>query len=575
MPVQNRDIAELFSRYADLLDINGANRFRIRAYRDAARTISGLAQQIIDMLNSHENLTDLPGIGDDLAGKIKQIVDTGKLSDLEKLEKKMPEGLSELLKITNLGPKRVKVLNEKLAIDSIDKLKKAGEEGSVSQLEGFGEKTEQKILDSIERLEKSGSFKRLKWVAAAEIAQPLVEYLKKSKGIKSIEVAGSFRRRKETVGDLDILVSAGRNSDIMKRFVSYEDVDKISAEGKTKSSVILKSGLQVDLRAVENVSYGAALLYFTGSKSHNVKLRTIAMKKKLKLNEYGIFKGQERIAGKTEAEMYARLGMKYIEPELREDGGEIESAIEGRLPNLVKLEDIRGDLQAHSKASDGRFSIEDMAKAARERGYDFLAITDHSQRVTVAHGLDEIRLGKQLEEIDRLNESLKNFRILKSAEVDILKNGSLDLADDILKELDIVICAIHYDLNLPRSRQTLRVLRAMDNRYFNIFAHPTGRLIPDREPYEIDLEKVMDQAVKNNCFMEVNAQPDRLDLPSNYCKMAKDMGLKIAISTDAHSISDFDLMKYGIAQARRGWLEKNDVINSRNWRDLKKLLKRK
>ena len=572
MPVHNSEIADIFNRYADLLEIQGANRFKVRAYRNAALTLSSLAYQINDLLKQNEDLTELPGIGDDLAAKIRQIVDTGKLDALAQLEREMPGGIGDLMKIAGLGPKRVKILYEKLKIDNIDKLKKAAEKGGLSKLEGFGRKTEQNILESIRRREKSGSLDRIKWVAADEIAGPYVEYLKKSKAIKNMEIAGSYRRRKETVGDLDILVSAAKSSDIMKRFVGYEDVEKILAEGSTKSAVILKSGLQVDLRVIENESYGAALMYFTGSKAHNVKLRTLAIKRKFKLNEYGLFRGDKRIAGKTEEDMYARLGMKYIEPELREDTGEIEASIKGKLPKLIEIGDIRGDLQSHTKASDGKYSLEDMAKGAWKKGYDYLAITDHSKRVTVANGLDEKRLGKLIREIDKLNASLKGFRLLKSVEVDILKDGSLDLPDEILKELDIVICAIHYDLHLSKAQQTNRVLKAMDNRYFNIFAHPTGRRMPEREPYEIDLEKVMKKALENGCFLELNAQPDRLDLPSNYCKMARDMGLKIAISTDAHSVADLDLMKHGIAQARRGWIEKDDVINTRNWNGLKKLI---
>ena len=574
MPAHNSEIAAIFNRYADLLEIQGANRFQVRAYRNAALTISSLAYQLNDMVKDNEDLTELPGIGKDLADKIKQIIETGKLPALIQLEKKMPKGIGDLMMISNLGPKRVKTLYEKLKIDNINKLKKAAAKGNISKLEGFGKKTEQNILESIERKQKSGSLDRIKWVAADEIAQAYVEYLHSAKGIDKIETAGSYRRRRETVGDLDILVSVGRKSDVMKKFVSYEDVDKILAEGTTKSSVLLKSGLQVDLRAIEKKSYGAALLYFTGSKAHNVKLRKIAMRKKYKLNEYGIFKGEKQLVGKTENDMFGKLGMKYIEPELREDTGEIEASMKDKLPKLIELDDIRGDLQSHTTASDGQYSLEDMAKAAQKKGYDYLAITDHSKRVTVANGLDEKRLGKLIDKIDKLNESLKGFRLLKSVEVDILKDGTLDLADDILKKLDIVICAIHYDLHLSKAQQTSRVLKAMDNRYFNIFAHPTGRRIPEREPYEIDLEKVMNRALENSCYLELNAQPDRLDLPYNYCKMAKEMDLKIAISTDAHSVSDLDLMKHGIAQARKGWLEKDDVLNTRNWKDLKKLIKR-
>ncbi len=361
----------------------------------------------------------------------------------------------------------------------------------------------------------------------------------------------------------------------MDRFVNYEDVQKVISKGDTRSSIMLRNNLQVDLRVVPEVSYGAAMLYFTGSKAHNVALRKKAVENDWKMNEYGLFKGKKRIGGKTEKELYEKFGLQYIEPELRENRGEFDAAANNELPDLVKLKDIRGDLQSHTKATDGKYSLEEMATAAKEKGYDYFAITDHSKRVTVANGMDEKRLLKQLEEIDRLNEKIKGFRVLKSVEVDILKDGTLDLADEVLEKLDIVICSIHYNFKLSRQAQTRRVLKAMEHPCFHILAHPTGRMLGKREPYEIDLEKVIDAAKENRCYLEINAQPDRLDLNDVYAGMAKEKGVKLAISTDAHTISDLDLMRFGVGQARRAWLQKEDILNTHSWEELKKMLKRK
>jgi DNA polymerase (family 10) len=358
----------------------------------------------------------------------------------------------------------------------------------------------------------------------------------------------------------------------MKRFLDYEDIAKVVSRGKTRSSVVLRSGLQVDLRVVPAVSYGAALLYFTGSKAHTIPLRKMAMKKKLKLNEYGVFKGKKRVAGKTEKEVYEHVDLPYIEPELRENRGEIEAAQKGKLPKLVKLKDIRGDLHAHTKQTDGHNTIKEMAHAARERGYEYLAITDHTKRVTMAHGLNTQRLKQQMKAIDRVNEELDGIILLKSAEVDILEDGSLDLPDDILRELDITVCSVHYNTNLSKKKQTDRVLKAMDNPFFHILAHPSGRLINERTPYDIEMERVVEAAREKGCFLELNAYPDRLDLSDAYCKMAKDVGVKVVISTDAHTTNHLDYMRFGIGQARRGWLEKKDVVNTRTLTQLKKLL---
>ncbi len=575
MPLHNSDIADKFNRVADLLDIKGENPYRIRAYRNAAQTISGLSRSVAESVENEEDLSELSGIGKDLAGKIEEIVKTGGLEQLRQLEKEVPTGLLQLLSIEDLGPKRVKQLHEEIGVKSIEDLEKAAKEGKIQQMEGFGKKTAEKILEAIERARKEGPKKRFRLDEAEERSLPLLDYLKKTNGVKNAEIAGSYRRRKETVGDIDILLTCKKGTKIMDRFVNYEDVQKVISKGNTRSSVMLRNNLQVDLRVVPEVSYGAAMLYFTGSKAHNVALRKKAVENDWKMNEYGLFEGKKRIGGKTEEDIYEKFGLQYIEPELRENRGELDAAANNELPDLVKLKDIRGDLQSHTKATDGKYSLEEMATAAKEKGYDYFAITDHSKRVTVANGMDEKRLLKQLEEIDRINEKIKGIHILKSVEVDILKDGTLDLADEVLEKLDIVICSIHYNFKLSKQAQTRRVLKAMEHPCFHILAHPTGRMLGKREPYEIDLEKVIDAAKENRCYLEINAQPDRLDLNDVYAGMAKEKGVKLAISTDAHTISDLDLMRFGVGQARRAWLQKEDVLNTHSWKEIKKMLRKK
>jgi DNA polymerase (family X) len=572
MPVLNSDVARIFNQVADLLEIESANPFRIRAYRNASRTVAGLPKRVSDMVEDGESLDDLPGIGKDLAGKIKEIVETGTLSQLEEIEKRTPPDLGELMKIPGLGGKRVRALHKDLGISTTEELKEKAKQGEIRKLAGFGEKTEQKLLQEIE--EAAGQGERVRIFEAEETAEDLLRYFKKVKGIKSITVAGSYRRRKETVGDLDILVSCRKDSKVMEAFVEYDEVKRITAKGSTKSSVVLRSGLQVDLRKVPAVCYGAALHYFTGSKAHNIAIRKIGVKKKLKINEYGVFKGDKRVAGKKEEEVYQRVDLPYIEPELREDNGEIEAARLGTLPKLVTLDDLRGDLHAHTKETDGHNTLEEMAEAAKKRGYEYLAITEHSKRVTMVGGFDAAKLQKQIKAIEKLNGKLKGITILKGIEVDILKDGSLDLPDDILGELDVVVCSVHYDRNMSKKDMTERIMKAMDNHHFNILAHPTGRLINERSPYEVDLEKVLKKAKESGCFLELNAHPDRLDLSDRYCRMAKEAGVKLAVSTDAHSTADLEFLRFGVDQARRGWLEPDDVINTRSLKDLRKLLKR-
>jgi len=564
-------VAKIFNKLADLLEIEEANPFRVRAYRSAARTLASLPRHVSEM--SEKELTGLPGIGKDLAAKIREIVEKGSLSQLQALEEKTPPELNDVMKVAGLGPKRVRTLYKELGIADLNALKGAAESHRIRELEGFGEKLEESILEELQHIRERG--KRIKLVEAEQRANPLVAYLEKTDGVKAVTVAGSFRRRLETVGDLDILATCTKGSPVMDRFVGYEDVDKVVSRGETRSTVLLRSGLQVDLRVLPEASYGAALHYFTGSKAHNIAVRKLGVKKKLKINEYGVFRGGKRIAGKTEGEVYGQIDLPYIEPELREDRGELEAAREGKLPSLVRIEEIRGDLHAHTDRTDGHATLEEMAEAARARGYEYLAVTDHSKKVAMAHGLDAGGLRRQMEEIDRINDRLKDVVLLKGIEVDILKDGSLDLPDDVLKDLDLTVCSIHYNRNLSEKEQSERVIRAMDNPYFSILAHPTGRLINEREPYGIDLEEILEAARERGCFVEINAHPDRLDLSDRYCRLAKEMGVMLAVSTDAHRTADLAYMRYGVDQARRGWLEPDDVINSRSLKELRKLLKRK
>jgi DNA polymerase (family 10) len=572
MPIHNTDIAEIFNKMADLLEIEGANQFRVRAYRNAARTVGSHGKNVAELVKGDKDLSKLPGIGKSMVEKIKEIAETGTLSQLQKLEGRVPPELSGLMSLSGLGPKKVQALHSELGVETLEDLREAAEKKKIRELEGFGKKTEEKILQEVDKADHQE--KRFKLIGVEEQASSLEDYLKEVKGVKKITVAGSYRRRKETVGDLDILVSCKKSSKVMDRFTEYEDVDQVISKGKTRSSVVLRSGLQVDVRVVPQVSYGAALHYFTGSKEHNIAVRKLGQEKNLKINEYGVFKGKKRVAGKTEKEVYEKVNLTYIQPELRENRGEIEASKEKKLPSLVSLEDIRGDLHAHTKETDGRHTLEEMAEAAQERGYEYLAISNHSKKVTMAKGLDTKRLAKEIDSIDRLNSKLKDLVILKSIEVDILKDGSLDLPDDILKELDFTVCSVHYNLNLSQEKQTERIVRAMDNPHFHILGHPSGRLINERAPYDVDMERLMDAAEERGCFMELNAHPDRLDLTDVYSKMAMEKGVKVVISTDAHSVIDLDFMRFGVWQARRGWLEAGDVLNTRSLDEIKEMLRR-
>jgi len=572
MPVLNADIASQLDQVADLLDIEGANPFRVRAYRKAARLVGELPRNVADMLEAGQNLDDLPGIGKDLADKIAVIARGERLPMLDELARELPAGITALLALPGLGPKRVHLLHEKLGIDTIAQLEAAATAGKLHGVPGIGAGIEAKVLHAI--AEGAGQVPRTKLPTAEQVVPPLLHHLGQAKGVRQVEAAGSYRRRRETVGDIDIVVAAEPSQPVMQRFTSYEDVAEIVEQGSTRSTVRLRNGLQVDLRVVPEESFGAALCYFTGSKAHNIALRQIAVDRGWNLNEYGLFKGTRRLPGRSEGEVYQRLGLTTIPPELREDQGEIDAARENRLPRLVTVDDIRGDLHAHTNATDGRASLEDMAQAARAKGYGYIAITHHSRRVTMAHGLDARRLARQIDAIDRLNQSLAGFVVLKSSEVDILEDGSLDLPDQILRRLDLVVAAIHSHFDLPQDKQTERVLRAMDNRYVNIIAHPTGRLINQRPPYAIDMERVMRGAMERGCYIELNAQPDRLDLTDVHCRLGKKLGLKVVISTDAHAPIELDFMRFGVDQARRGWLETGDVLNTRSLGELREMLRR-
>lgn len=578
MPVHNADIAAIFDEIADFLEIDGANPFRVRAYRNGALALEGLGYEIAELVNRGEDLTRIAGIGKDLAAKVTEIVETGQCAALVKLHEKLPPTLKEMLKIPGLGPKRVGTLYRELEIVTVEQLRRAAEEGRIRKLAGFGEKTEQQILANVAAHAESG--KRFLLSTASQYGEALVEYLKKIAGVNKVVLAGSYRRRSETVGDLDILVTVSRAAGeqaagtVMDLFTGYDEVQQVLAKGGTRSTVVLRCGLQVDVRVVESACYGAALHYFTGSKAHNIAIRRLGQERGLKINEYGVFRGGQRIGGETEASVFRSVDLAEIPPELRENRGEIEAAQKGGLPALVELAELKGDLHVHTKASDGHGTLAEMAAAARKRGLQYIAVADHSRRLTVAHGLDADRLLKQIDEVDRLNEGFTDFRLLKAIEVDILEDGSLDLPDAVLGRLDLVVGAVHSKFRLSPVKQTERILRAMDHPHFSILAHPSGRLLFKRPPYEVDMLRIIRHAGKRGCFLELNAHPERLDLSDIHCLVAREEGVLVSINSDAHRPQDFDCLAYGVGQARRGWLEKRDVLNTRNLRELMTLLEK-
>jgi len=555
MPVHNEDIAAIFEEMADLLEIENANPFRVRAYRNAARTVRGLGRELSDMVSTGYDLTSLPGIGKDLSAKIIEILSSGHAKALDKLHKEVPASLEDLLKISGLGPKRVRILFQELHIKTLRQLEKAANRGQLRNLPGFGIKTEQQVLESIAA--QRSTEKRFLYSLAQRYADPLLAYLKAVAGVNEVVVAGSYRRGRETVGDLDILVTARADSPVMQHFIKYDEVGDVISKGKTRATVFLRNGLQVDLRVVEPHSYGAALYYFTGSKAHNIRVRRLAQQRGLKINEYGVFRDDKRIAGETEASVFKSVGLPFIPPELREARGEIEAAQTNSLPDLIGLDDLQGDLHVHTRASDGNASIEDMALAAKEYGLKYIAITDHTRNLGIAHGLDPKRLQQQIEEIDRLNEKLKGITILKGSEVDILEDGRLDLPNSILSQLDLVIGAVHSKFRLSRSKQTIRIIRAMESKHFTMLAHPSGRLLLERAAYDVDMLRIIEAAGERGCYLELNSQPLRLDLNDVYCKLAKEQGVLISINSDSHSPIQFDYLQGGlIRRAVAGWRKK-------------------
>lgn len=559
--MNNEQLASHFRELADLLELAGENPFKIRAYRGAVRTLRTETRAMTDRLaEAEEDLTALPGIGKELAAKIAELVETGRLQALDKARSALPEGLPALLRLEGLGPKKVRRLYDELGIDSLESLEQAINDGKIRQLKGFGEKSEQAIQQAL--MQRPQGPERFLRSQATELLTPLLAALRATPGVVQVEPAGSYRRARDTVGDLDILVASEPGVEVMPVLLGWPGVQEVIAGGETKTSVRMGTGLQVDLRVVPPASFGAALHYFTGSMEHNIRLRRRAQDRSLKVNEYGVFDGDSCVGGATEAEVFAALDLPWMPPEIREDRGEWTAAEAGDLPRLVTVDDIRGDLHAHTTYSDGLHSIREMAEAARERGYAYLAITDHSQRLTVAHGLDAERLRDQGAEIDRVRGEVDGLLLLKGIEVDILEDGSLDLDDDVLGELDLVIASVHSRFKLDVDRQTERILRAMDHPRVTLLGHPTGRLLLSRPPYEVDMERIIDHAAQRGTVLEINANPRRLDLNDQWARLAVERGCTLAVNTDAHRVDDFDLMGYGIGQARRAWVEAQHLLNT-------------
>jgi len=565
--MKNRELAEIFDRMADVIELQGGNPFRVRSYRKASRIIGDLTDDIADLAREGR-LGELPGIGESFVQKIQEYLETGRLAAHDELVAQVPPGVLEMMHVPGLGPKTAGLVYKKAGIESIDQLAEAIEAGKLADLPGLGAKKLQNILKGIQ-VYRSGQGRVLLGVALP-IAEEIIEHLGRVKGVRDILPAGSLRRCRETIGDVDILVSSTKGKAIVEAFTRLPMVQDVLAAGETKGSVRVEGGLQVDVRVVPPKSFGAAAQYFTGSKAHNIRLRDIAIDKKLKLNEYGVFKGDRQIAGKTEEEVYATLGLPWIPPELREDRGEVEAAQKGELPELIEPHDIRGDLHMHSTYSDGNASIEQMALAARELGYEYICITDHSQSLTVAHGLDPERLRKQHKEIEAVNKKLKGIRILAGIEVDILADGSLDLPDEALAQCDFVIASIHSGMQQDEKRLTERLVKAMRNPLVHAIAHPTGRVLGgQRDAYPLDFDEVVRVARETGTALEINAYYDRLDLDDLHARRARDAGVKLVINTDAHAPAHLAMMRFGVATARRGWVRKDDVVNTL---PLKKLL---
>jgi DNA polymerase (family 10) len=557
--MKNKELSKIFAEIADALEFKGDNRFKIIAYRKVSSVLEDLTSDV-EVLAKRGELRQIPGIGEGIAQKIEEYLATGSMKKHGEALSGIPRDLLSLLKIQNLGPKTLALAHKKLGVKNLEDLRRVIDDGSLASLFRMGPQRVDNIKKGIEIFVQARE--RLPIYEAVRISDEILYYLKTCPEIRQVAPAGSLRRMKETVGDIDVLATGKEGAAIIDFFTRYPEVNRILASGKTKGSIVVGTGKdarQVDLRIVPRDSYGAALQYFTGSKAHNIRLRGMAKEKGLKISEYGVFKGDKKIAGKSEEEVYEAIGLPYIPPELREDRGEVEAALEGRLPKVVELSDIKGDLHIHSTYSDGRSTIREVAQHAQSLGYEYVAICDHSKSVRYAGGLTEARLKKQMEEIEKLDEEIDGVKILKGIEVDILGDGTLDLDHKLLEKVDLVIAAIHMGF---KRDVTERLVKALENPRVDIIAHPTGRLISKREGYAVDIDKVMEKAAENNKVLELNAYPDRLDLNDIQLRKAKDMGIKISIGTDAHSVAEMRWMRFGVGVARRGWLEKGDIVNT-------------
>lgn len=570
--MKNHEIAKIFEEIAIYLEMDDELVFKVRAYENAALSIGGMAEDVEDIYKKGgvRALQQLPNIGKGLADKIEEYLKSGKIKYYEDLRGKVPVDVSSLRKIEGLGPKKIKILYKKLGVKNVTDLEKAAASGKIRALGGFGVKTEQNLLKGIGFMKKSSS--RFTIFEVEPVVKGIEKYLSSLKEVGQFAVAGSYRRRKETIGDIDILVVSKQPKKVMDAFASMKNVVAVYGKGVTKSTVRLKEGIDADLRVVGAKSFGAAMNYFTGSKDHNVALRKIAISKGLKLNEYGLFRGKMQVAGGTEQDLYKALGLHYIEPELRENTGEIDASKKNALPNLIGYDDLKGDLQIQTNWTDGSASVEEMALAAKKIGLEYILITDHTKSLAMTGGLDEKSLKKQGEEIDKLNKRLDGITVLKGAEVNIMRDGSLDIDDKTLKELDVVGVSVHTNFSMPKADMTSRILKAIENPHVDIFFHPTGRILKRREPYDVDMEKVIDAAKSTGTVLEVNSL-ERLDLKDEHVRMAVKVGVKLAINSDAHSISHLSSLRFGIAQARRGWAEKKDVINAWPLGKMRKMLK--
>ena len=574
--MKNLEVSKVLYEIADLLDMLGIE-WKPMAFRKAARAIETLSKDIalIYKENDIKGLMEIPGVGEGIAKKIEEFLRTRRLKELEELRKKIPKGLSQIINIQGMGPKRAWKLYKKLKIDTVERLEKAAKEGKIRKLEGFGEKSEQDILRGIELLKRREE--RMNLGRALPIAESIAYKLRKLKSVIKVDVVGSIRRRKETVKDIDILVLSKKPKEVMDYFTKLDEVETVLSKGLKRTSVFLKTRINSDLRVFNEKDYGAAMNYFTGSKDHNVHLRQLALKKGWTLNEYGLYtvKGHKYLAGRSEEELYKKLGMPYIEPELRENIGEIEVAMQNRLPKLISYSAIKGDLHMHTRWSDGINSTEDMIKEAIKMDYEYIAITDHSKSTYVANGLDEKRLSERLKELDKLQKKFDNIRIFKGSEIDILANGSLDYSAKILEQLDFVIGSIHSRFKSPKEEMTKRIIKAVENKYINLIAHPTGRLINQRDPYEVDLDRIFQAAKDNNVSLEINSHPSRLDLQDVNIKKAIEFGVKLIINTDSHSTEHLKFIHLGIAQARRGWASEEDILNTLPLEKFEKIIQKR